>query len=413
MLTSEAVPLSSWRPATRVAFRFFAVYFGLYVVMTQMLGGLIVLPIGSLPRVSTVLNPLVAWTGTHVFHVRADPVVSGSGDKMYDWVQAFCLLVIALGGTLVWSILDRRRARYDRADRWFRVFLRFALGSTMIGYGFAKAFPLQMGAPSLTRLLEPYGNFSPMGVLWSSIGASFPYEEFVGLVEAAGGMLLFVPRTQLAGALVAFGAMFEVFMLNMTYDVPVKLFSFHLVAMSVVLIAPYAKPLGALVFRPRARSWWAAIAQTMFGVYLVGMAAYGGWQGWKRFPGAAKPPLYGIWTIETMTIDGVERPPLITDVERPRRVIVQNGTGLAFWRMDDTVQQYTAKVDTAAKTIALSVTGTPAGTLKYAETAADRLVFDGTAGVHAVHMETRRVDHTQFLLMSRGFHWVQEFPFNR
>jgi hypothetical protein len=39
MLTSEAVPLSSWRHATRVAFRFFAVYFGLYVVMTQMLGG--------------------------------------------------------------------------------------------------------------------------------------------------------------------------------------------------------------------------------------------------------------------------------------------------------------------------------------------------------------------------------------
>ena len=96
-----------------------------------------------------------------------------------------------------------------------------------------------------------------MGVLWSSIGASFPYEEFVGLVEVAGGVLLFVPRTQLAGALVAFGAMFEVFMLNMTYDVPVKLFSFHLVVMSVVLIAPYAKPLGALVFRPGARSRWA------------------------------------------------------------------------------------------------------------------------------------------------------------
>ena len=416
MLTSEAVPLSSWRPATRVAFRFFAVYFGLYVVMTQMLGGLIVLPIGSLPRVSTVMNPLVAWTGTHVFHVTADPVVSGSGDKMYDWVQAFCLLVIALGGTLVWSILDRRRTRYDRAYRWFRVFLRFALGSTMIGYGFAKAFPLQMGAPSLTRLLEPYGNFSPMGVLWSSIGASFPYEEFVGLVEAAGGMLLFVPRTQLAGALVAFGAMFEVFMLNMTYDVPVKLFSFHLVAMSVVLIAPYAKPLGALVFRPRARSWWAAIAQTMFGVYLVGMAAYGGWQGWKRFPGAAKPPLYGIWTIGKMTIDGVEHPPLTTDPERWRRVIVQNANSISFWRMDDTPLQFTAKVDTAAKTIALTTTptnGTAAGTLTYNQTEADRLVFDGTVGPRAVHMETRRVDHTQFLLLSRGFHWVQEFPFNR
>src|SRR6185295_3914366 len=132
----------------------------------------------------------------------------------YDWVQAFCLLVTAIAGTLLWSILDRRRPRYDRAYRWFRVFLRFALGSTMIGYGFAKAFPLQMPAPFLTRLLEPYGNFSPMGVLWYSIGASFPYERFTGIVEVVGGSLLFVPRTQLAGVLILIAATFQVFMLN-------------------------------------------------------------------------------------------------------------------------------------------------------------------------------------------------------
>jgi len=273
-------------------------------VMTQMLGGLIILPKVSLPDVSKVMNPIVAWTGDRMFHATAKPVLSGSGDKMYDWVQAFCLLVIAAAGTALWSILDRRRTRYDRTYRWFRVFLRFALGSTMIGYGFAKAFPLQMGAPFLTRLLEPYGNFSLMGVLWASIGASFPYERFVGLVEVAGGVLLFVPRLQLAGALVAFGGMFEVFMLNMTYDVPVKLFSFHLVVMSLVLIAPYAASMRALVFNIGARSRWAAVAQSVAGLYLAGMIGYSAWQGWQRGPAAPKPQLYGIWSIEKMTIDG-------------------------------------------------------------------------------------------------------------
>jgi hypothetical protein len=117
-----------------------------------------------------------------------------------------------------------------------------------------------------------------------------------------------------------------------------------------------------------------------------------------------------------MTIDGVEHPPLTTDPERWRRVIVQNANSISFWRMDDTPLQFTAKVDTAAKTIALTTTptnGTAAGTLTYNQTEADRLVFDGTVGPRTVHMETRRVDHTQFLLISRGFHWVQEFPFNR
>jgi len=416
MLPSDPVVLPPWRPATRVAFRFFAVYFALYVATTQMLGALIVLPIGSLPRNRQVMDPIVAWTGAHVLHVVAKPVISGSGDKMYDWVQAFCLLFIAVGGTLVWSALDRLRVRYDRAYRWFRIFLRFALGSTMIGYGSVKLFPLQMPAPSLTRLLEPYGNFSPMGVLWYSIGASFPYERFTGFVEVVGGSLLFLPRTQLAGALILVGATLEVFMLNMTYDVPVKLFSFHLLMMSIVLIAPYAKMLGGSVLGVGARSRWAAAAQAVAGLYLLGVAVNSGWQGWQRGPAAPKPPLYGIWNIERMTIDGVERAPLVTDDERWRRVVVQNAATISFWRMDDTVLQYSARVDTTGKDIALTTVpfkGEAVGTLTYTQAAADRLVFDGTVGKRAVHMETRLVDHTRFLLLSRGFHWVQETPFNR
>ena len=73
-------------------------------------------------------------------------------------------------------------------------------------------------------------------------------------------------------------------------------------------------------------------------------------------------------------------------------VIVQNADGMSFWRMDDTPLQFTAKMDMAAKTIALTKTptnGTAAGTLTYNQTGADRLVFDGTVGPRAVHMETR------------------------
>jgi hypothetical protein len=391
---------------------------------------LIVLPIGSLPRVSTVMNPLVAWTGTHVFHVTANPVVSGSGDKMYDWVQAFCLLVIALGGTLVWSILDRRRTRYDRAYRWFRVFLRFALGSTMIGYGFAKAFPLQMGAPSLTRLLEPYGNFSPMGVLWSSIGASFPYEEFVGLVEAAGGMLLFVPRTQLAGGLVAFGAMFEVFMLNMTYDVPVKLFSFHLILMGLVLLAPDLSrfrdflfkncPVGPStvpkLFRTRRANRIAAVAQIALGLWMIGTHVQSGWETWKKFGGGRpKSPLYGVWNVDQMSVDGQIRSPLLNDYGRWRRVIFDVPTAMAFQRMDDSLAGYGTTISSNDNSIAMTKGSDKnwKADLHFQRPAQDQLTLDGEMDGHKIHMQLQLIDRNKFLLVNRGFHWVQEFPFNR
>ena len=76
-----------------------------------------------------------------------------------------------------------------------------------------------------------------MGVLWSSIGSSPAYESFAGCAELLGGILLIVPRTTTLGALVCLADMTQVFMLNMTYDVPVKLLSFHLILLSLFLLA--------------------------------------------------------------------------------------------------------------------------------------------------------------------------------
>src|SRR5215831_9255327 len=242
VLSPSAAPESApWNVVTRVAFRFWFVYFGLYVLFTQMFGALLPLPIGFIPQPGRRewSHAVVAWAASHVFHVTGPLVFfSGSGDKTFDWVQAFCFLVVAAVATLAWSVLDPARLAYRRLHGRFHVLLRFALGATMVGYGMSKAIPLQMPAPPLTRLLEPFGNFSPMGVLWYSVGASFPYERFAGCMELTAAVLLFIPRLSTLGAMVLVADSIQIFTLNMTYDVPVKLFSFHLILMGLVLLAP-------------------------------------------------------------------------------------------------------------------------------------------------------------------------------
>jgi hypothetical protein len=32
---------------------------------------------------------------------------------------------------------------------------------------------------------------------------------------------------------------------------------------------------------------------------------------------------------------------------------------------------------------------------------------------HAIHIELQLLDRNKFLLVSRGFHWIQESPYNR
>src|SRR5689334_17257259 len=205
-----------WTPSLKIAFRFGLTYLGLYCLATQFITS----PTGAdIPDLATVwpFRPVISWAGAHIFQVNASPSPtfgggSGSYDCMFGWVTAFCLLMIATVATVVWSLLDRRRENYAELHKWFRLFVRFVLAGQMIIYGISKVIPIQMPYPSLTRLLQPFGTFSPYGVLMGSIGAAPAYEIFTGFAMLAGGLLLIVPRTTTLGALISLADTIQVFM---------------------------------------------------------------------------------------------------------------------------------------------------------------------------------------------------------
>jgi uncharacterized membrane protein YphA (DoxX/SURF4 family) len=423
-----------WNHATRVGFRFCFVYFGLYCLTTQILGSLFTNPEVDVPDPSTLwpMRQIIFWTAAHIFRV-AHPLVysgSGSGDKTFDWVAAFCLLVVAVLATLVWSGLDRGRENYVTLHKWFRVFIRFALASQMFAYGLAKAVPLQMPFPYLYKLVEPYGNFSPMGVLWSSVGASPAYEIFAGSAEMVAGILLIFPRMTTLGALVCLIDSAYIFTLNMTYDVPVKLFAFHMILMSLFLLAPEFSRLADFflsnraaapstqppLFRTRRANRIALAVQIVVGIWLIGINAYGSWTGWHTDGGGrTKSELYGIWNVEQLSIDGQIRSPLLNDYDRWHRVIFDFPDRVTFQRMDDTYAGYGASINVNDKTLALTKGDEKnrKGDFHFQRPAQDQLTLDGNMDGHTVHMQLQLVDRNKFLLVNRGFHWIQEYPYNR
>src|SRR5580698_9738804 len=296
------LPTTHWSSGSRIAFRFCFVYFGLYCLLTQIITALIPAPNVDTPDPSTLwpFRPVILWIAVHVLRIKTPLVYtdSGSGDKIFDYVLILCILVITLVATAIWSVLAKQQD-YATLRKWFRLFIRFALAGQMLAYGMSKAVPVQMPPTPLFRLVQPFGSFSPMGVLWSSIGASRGYEIFAGCAELLGGVLLIFPRTSTLGALVCVADMTQVFMLNMTYDVPVKLLSFHLILLSLFLLAPEFQRLADFFFsnrtvrpstqpqlftKPRANSI-AFAAQIVLGVWLLGTAVYGGWTDWHTYGG--------------------------------------------------------------------------------------------------------------------------------
>ena len=59
------------------------------------------------------------------------------------------------------------------------------------------------------------------------------------------------------------------------------------------------------------------------------------------------------------------------------------------------------------------LTGEPAGTLVETVVDDEHTTFSGTVEDATLEVKVRRLHADDFLLMNRGFHWVNETPFNR
>ncbi|MFO1078327.1 MAG: hypothetical protein U1E73_11455 [Planctomycetota bacterium] len=400
-------------------------------------------------RVDGWWQALTTWLDRHEllpFHVIHQQ--TGSGDTAHDWAQVSCIAAASLVLTLLWSLLPWPRG-YPRLGRWLHLVARWWLAFWMLFYGGIKLYGNgQFGEPTLWMLTQELGDKSPMGMVWTFFGANEAYEAFGGVGEVLGALLLFHRRTALLGCCVTAAVMTNVAAINWLYDVPVKLFSTHLLLCAVLLLAPWRSRLMALFVRNTAfepvdlrvvRSAWLAVPLCVFGTVWVAGALVAthrnGLASIDRFEARAKKPaLFGMWAVETMTLDGVEvaaNDPahwnfLAFDRGMFAFVRTPGGMGDGF---DVTAE------DVAAGTITLKPRGAAAGEpfswsfatgVKTVEepdpepktpkdfaqkVAVERrtLVVRGQYKGKALELHA----HEKLLRIHRGFHFVQELPYNR
>ena len=421
---------TQWNLGTRIAFRFAFAYFVLYNFP---------FPLSLIPFTGSIwgwyeglYHRIVVWVASHILHLSYPITVftNGSGDTTYDWILTLCFLTVAVTTTIVWSLLDRKRSNYETLHQWLRIGIRLVVATAMISYGMNKVIKLQFPAPFLSRLMGTYGESTPMSLLWTFMGASKTYTIFAGAVELVGGVLLLFPRLTLLGALVSTAAMGNVFTLNMSYDVPVKLYSFHLLVMSVLLVAPDLKRIAALFLfnrrvepalsRPLFQRRWLNYGllglQLLYGTYFLGTSIYFSHRADKiRGDNAPKPPLYGIWMVDEFSMNGEVRPALATDAQRWQRVIVDGTFEVFVQSMTGSHQRFLQQVNTEKKTLTLRKreSQTWRAQFNFTNTAPEILTLEGQLDGQTVRAKLHHVPEPKFMLTTRGFHWINEYPFNR
>jgi uncharacterized membrane protein YphA (DoxX/SURF4 family) len=408
-----------WSLPQKLAFRFFCVYWLLYALPESGRVSIFGL-LGTIPKAGPWMigqygkmwHAFVPWVATRFFHVTGQPATyfrTGSGDTTLQYINNLLYLLIALAAMAVWSVLDRKRPNYRTLGAWLRLVVRYTLALTLFSYGFAKVFPLQFQPPRNAKLMEPYGEFSPMGVLWSFMGASLPYTIYSGAAEVLGGLLMLFRRTTTLGAMIAATVMLNVAALNYCYDTPVKLYSTNLFLMAVFLFAWDARRLANVLVlnRPAGPSElsqvtfdrrWLRFASVCFWVLFVGYVLYGqihsGWRNYKSaYREVKRPPLYGLYDVES----GAPWHKLAVDFEQSMTVRAP----------DDKVQflptEYAGDAVTLNKKDKLAISRPDP----------EHVVLTGTLNGAPSTIHLKKIDTSKMLLLNRGFHWINEFPMNR
>ena len=231
-----------------MVFRFGVVYLTLFSLATQISGSLIAnlwFTYRGLGRLWP-MRDVTHWVARSVFGVDVPLDDVSGGETLFFWIQWSWLLVASALIAGAWWLLDRRRSlrrvrlRPDESAwlPWGRLALRLLLAASMLEYGMTKVIPTQFPAPPLTALVTPVGDMTLSALLWTTIGSAPAYQIATGCVEVLAGVLLLLPRTVTLGAVLALLSLAQVLLLNLTFDIGVKLVTTHLIVMAVILLWP-------------------------------------------------------------------------------------------------------------------------------------------------------------------------------
>jgi uncharacterized membrane protein YphA (DoxX/SURF4 family) len=424
----------TWPLWRRLLFRFFFIYIALSISPWTWLDR-------AFPVMSYVTQPYysamdwaVETANAWVFHVKDKLVpTGGSGDTSYGWAQLWLLLSISFVGMIIWSVVQLKKKEYNKLNYWLCLFTRYYVALVLFSYGIIKLFALQMPFPNYSQLATPLGDYLPMRLSWMFLGYSTPYQVFSGIMEVFAGLLLLYRRTVTLGALMAAGVFTNVAMMNLSYDIPVKIYSLQMVLLCLFLLANemnrilcffvYNRPANACsVYEYPFKKRWPRITRIALKVLFIAVAVGGvvweslDWQKEESKRMNNMPFEAGVYDVAHFVVNNDTVAPLITDTLRWQNVIFDNAKSGSIATSDTSFRKlynrayFSYKADTVKHTFNIlkrSTDSIPVAALQYAFDDPNTIRFWGRRQNDSLSFVLKRSSR-HFQLAERQFHWLSE-----
>lgn len=372
-----------------------------------------------------LLNPLIYWSANTLFHIEYFFNASGfgSGDNTYKYIEMFwhlCLsLILAIPVSMQMNSITVKNS-YATLRYLFQVTLRLYLVFYMLIYGFSKVFPFQFPPLHYFRLAQPYGESSPMGLAWTFMQYSPYYTAFTGLAEVVGGLLLLNRKTVTLGAVVLTGVTSNIVMMNLCYDIPVKISSAHMLLAALILL--YFDRIRLFHFFIQNKTVSQKGDEISLGDIRSAKALHYIKTGFKLLLSVGIFSAFAIAYLKLQNQDKKE-PTLygfyeVIPSEKPSGYLhfvfeTHDDAGIRY--TDNQEIKFTTTIDTITRDIVLrEITDDTKSTSKteyfrYQKTKNGLILYTKDS----LEISLKRKTKDDFLLTNRGFHWINETPFNR
>jgi len=211
--------------------------------------------------------------------------------------------------------------------------------------------------------------------------------------------------------------------------VPVKLFSSVLLLMAIFLLAPDLGRLWNVLFMnkptlPRVDQFKIKkrkikISLLVLKILIIGMMFYSTLhtvrEGSKTYgDDRTLPHYYGIYNVSSWIKNKDTVPPLMTDTARWKRLVLQFPGYAKIYMMNDSSKDYVFDVDSTFKTATIYPSSDTTHKYKLSIRGdSSTLQIAGMLMNDSVQINFNKQDVSRFRLMNRGFHWVNEYPYNR
>jgi uncharacterized membrane protein YphA (DoxX/SURF4 family) len=417
--------LSEWPLIKKLLFGFFFIFFLLYIFLNP----------NAIVPYSFYLNRLciqpyihlVAWLTKDVLHIVRPSIqfYNGTIDSIFGYLSILFIFLVALTGSLVWMVIDRKSPGHDKLYRILILILRYYLATTWIAYGSMKIIRIQFQSLSPDMLLQTYGNSSPTNLAWAFMGHSAAYNYLIGIAEYAAGLLLFFRRTSVLGNLIGLSLIINVVAFDYSFDVNVKLLATVLMMMTLFLLSKDISRLTDFFFLNkvvypandppiRFKNRWGnrilLVTKYAFIVYIIFFDLRGYVARTKQGPfSTVKQPLYGIYDVTAFIRNRDTLMPLITDATRWKKLAISSPPGNAsVMLMNDSLKNFVFKPDTVKKNFVLYVKKDTSD--KYAFNYRQRqkgiLILRGKWHTDTLEIRLKQYDISRFPLISRKFRWI-------